>query len=80
MITHNANIVVNGDAELVVALAARGGQTQIEAQGSLQEKGVRDTICNIMEGGREAFERRYRRISLERPTRGVAPITRSAGG
>lgn len=80
VITHNANIVVNGDAELVVALAARGGQTQIEAQGSLQEKGVRDTICNIMEGGREAFERRYRRISLERPTRGVAPITRSAGG
>ena len=80
VITHNANIVVNGDAELVVALAARGGQTQIEAQGSLQEKGVRDTICNIMEGGREAFERRYRRISLERPTRGVMPITRSAGG
>lgn len=77
VITHNANIVVNGDAELVVALAARGGQTQIEAQGSLQEKRVRDTICNIMEGGREAFERRYRRISLERPTR---PITTSAGG
>jgi ubiquinone biosynthesis protein UbiJ len=46
VITHNANIVVNGDAELVVALAARSGQTQIEAQGSLQERTVRDTICN----------------------------------
>lgn len=80
VITHNANIVVNGDAELVVALAARGGQTQIEAEGSLQEKSVRDTICNIMEGGREAFERRYRRISLERPARGVVPATRSAVG
>jgi hypothetical protein len=62
VVTHNPNIVVNGDAELVVALAARSGQTQIEAQGSLQERTVRDTICNIMEGGREAFERRYRRI------------------
>lgn len=62
VVTHNPNIVVNGDAELVVALAARSGHTQIEAQGSLQERTVRDTICNIMEGGREAFERRYRRI------------------
>jgi ABC-type Mn2+/Zn2+ transport system ATPase subunit len=72
VVTHNPNIVVNGDAELVVALAARSGQTQIEAQGSLQERAVRDTICNIMEGGREAFERRYRRISVERTTNAAA--------
>jgi ATPase subunit of ABC transporter with duplicated ATPase domains len=64
VVSHNANIVVNGDAELVLALAARGGETHIEAGGSLQEKVVRDTICTIMEGGREAFEQRYRRISL----------------
>ena len=65
VVTHNANIVVNGDAELVVALAARGGQTQKECAGSLQEKKVRDTICSVMEGGRKAFEQRYRRIALE---------------
>ena len=65
VVTHNANIVVNGDAELVVALAARGGQTQIESIGSLQEKVMRDTICSVMEGGRKALEQRYRRIALE---------------
>ena len=65
VVTHNANIVVNGDAELIVALRARGGETQMECAGSLQEKVVRDTICAIMEGGREAFEQRYRRIALE---------------
>jgi len=65
VVTHNANIVVNGDAELVVALAARGGETQKECEGSLQEKPVRDTICAVMEGGRKAFEDRYRRIALE---------------
>lgn len=65
VVTHNANIVVNGDAELVVALAARNGQTQTEASGSLQERNVRDTICSVMEGGRKAFEQRYRRIALE---------------
>ena len=65
VVTHNANIVVNGDAELVVALAARGGETQMESEGSLQERGVRQTICTIMEGGSKAFEQRYRRIALE---------------
>jgi len=65
VVTHNANIVVNGDAELVIALAARNGQTQIETSGSLQEKAVRKTICEVMEGGEKAFEQRYRRIALE---------------
>jgi energy-coupling factor transporter ATP-binding protein EcfA2 len=65
VVTHNANIVVNGDAELVIALAARGGQTQIETSGCLQEKTVRQTICDVMEGGKDAFEQRYRRIALE---------------
>ncbi len=65
VVTHNANIVVNGDAELVVALTARGGETHQECAGCLQERKVRDTICAVMEGGREAFEQRYRRIALE---------------
>jgi energy-coupling factor transporter ATP-binding protein EcfA2 len=65
VVTHNANIVVNGDAEYVVTLTAHRGQTQIEADGCLQEKAVRETICDIMEGGEKAFEQRYRRIAWE---------------
>lgn len=65
VVTHNANIVVNGDAELVVALVARNGETHQECAGCLQERNVRETICAVMEGGREAFEERYRRIALE---------------
>jgi hypothetical protein len=64
VVTHNANIVVNGDAELVAALVAREGETDEECVGSLQERDVRDTICAVLEGGREAFEQRYRRIAL----------------
>lgn len=64
VVTHNANIVVNGDAELVVALVPRNGETGRECEGSLQEQQVRDTICEVMEGGRKAFEERYRRIAL----------------
>ncbi len=65
VVTHNANIVVNGDAELLVALAVGNGKTQKECEGSLQESLVRQTICTIMEGGSNAFEQRYRRIALE---------------
>ena len=63
VVTHNANIVVNGDAELVMALGVRNGQTNPTCTGSLQEQKVREEICRIMEGGEEAFERRYRRIA-----------------
>ena len=64
VVTHNPNIVVHGDAELVVSLEARAGQTQIAFTGGLQERKARDEICRVMEGGPEAFETRYRRIML----------------
>ena len=62
--THNPNIVVNGDAEMVIAMDHRAGQCRMLDQGSgcLQEPGVREEICRVMEGGRQAFERRYRRL------------------
>lgn len=65
VVTHNANIVVNGDAELVIALAGHEEETQKDCEGSLQEQKVRDTVCNIMEGGLKAFKLRYQRIAPE---------------
>ena len=65
IVTHNANIVVNGDAEMVLPLKAAGGQTRVGQTASIQEKGVREAICTILEGGEKAFEQRYKRIHLE---------------
>lgn len=62
VVTHNPNIVVNADAELVVVLESRGGQAWAAQSGGLQDQKVRDEVCRVMEGGREALERRYRRI------------------
>lgn len=67
VVTHNPNIVVNGDAELVYSFEVQNGQTAIAAMGGLQEQPVRDEICRVMEGGREAFEARYRRIAGGEP-------------
>ena len=63
IVTHNANIVVNGDAENVIALDIKAGQTRIVTQGGLQDSSIRNEICRIMEGGKEAFEQRYKRIN-----------------
>ena len=64
VVTHNANIVVNGDAEMVLPLEVVKGQTYLQQPASIQEKEVREAICNILEGGERAFEQRYRRIHL----------------
>ena len=64
VVTHNPNIVVNGNAELVLSLKVDQGQTRIGCYGGLQDQSVRDEICRVMEGGREALERRYQWILL----------------
>lgn len=66
VITHNPNIVVNGDAEMVYALAFNSKcHVKEEKSGSLQEEAVRKEVCQIMEGGHDAFERRWRRLGRE---------------
>lgn len=61
--THSPNIVVNADAELVTVLAVGSGQSYSPHQGGLQEEKTRSYVCNIMEGGRQAFELRYQRMT-----------------
>ena len=64
VVTHNPNIVVHGDAEYVVSLDVPNGQTTVRCSGGLQEISIRDEICRVMEGGREAFQSRYHRMNL----------------
>ncbi len=56
--THNANIPVNADAELIVALEARGGRGEVLAIGALDREKVRAAVKEILEGSEEAFRRR----------------------
>ncbi len=62
--THNANIPVLGDAELILGLSASGeaeeGQARIapEHMGSIDSQPVRELVEEILEGGKDAFEMR----------------------
>lgn len=64
IVTHNPNIVVNGDAELIHVLDFNH-QCHVKQTGSLQDKAMRREVCQVMEGGEEAFERRYLRLGRE---------------
>ena len=62
--THNANIPVLGDAELILGLTASGeaaeGHAEIasEHMGSIDSRPVRELVEEILEGGKNAFEMR----------------------
>ena len=65
IVTHNPNVVVNGDAELVHVMEFWKGQCFVQQSGALQESAVRREVCRVMEGGHEAFSRRWKRLGTE---------------
>ncbi|MDP2751546.1 MAG: AAA family ATPase [Rhodocyclaceae bacterium] len=62
VVTHNPNVVVNGDAEMVHAFEFGNGQCYVQKAGALQNESVREEVCHVMEGGHEAFARRWSRL------------------
>jgi hypothetical protein len=58
-VTHNANIPVLAEADLIVVLDSDGHTGFIKRAGSLDE--CRDEIIDLLEGGKQAFELRRRR-------------------
>jgi DNA repair ATPase RecN len=60
VVTHNPNIAVLGDAELIVALKSTSDRSVIVARGSIDEPITKKAVCRILEGAEEAFKRRAR--------------------
>lgn len=61
VMTHNPNVVVNGGAESVAVMNFADGKVACGCQGPIDRSDVKKDICDIMEGGREAFRKRYNR-------------------
>lgn len=55
--THNPNIPVLGDSEKIIAFKQMENEVSIQ-QGSIDNPKLQNEIVNIMEGGKEAFNRR----------------------
>lgn len=69
IVTHNANLVVNTDADQVI-IASRGSHKPRAlpdisyTSGSLENPAIRNAVCAILEGGKEAFKERARRLRI----------------
>ncbi|MDB5694031.1 MAG: hypothetical protein JWO81_3094 [Alphaproteobacteria bacterium] len=69
IVTHNANLIVNADADQVVVATCgphRPGQLPEIAYmcGGLEDEDIRASVCDILEGGEEAFKERARRLRV----------------
>jgi len=56
--SHNANIPVLGEADQVIVMDSDGDRGYVPIAGELDDPAVVDAINRIMEGGKEAFDRR----------------------
>jgi hypothetical protein len=69
MITHNANLVINTDADQIIVASAgahtSGGLPRITyVAGGLESADIRKSVCDILEGGEAAFLERARRLRV----------------
>mgnify|MGYP001309591311 CR=1 FL=1 len=64
VVTHNANIAVLGDAELIVILRNANEKGAIVGRGSIDHPNTRDEACKVLEGAKEAFQRRAKTYGL----------------
>ncbi len=64
--THNANIPVFGDAELIVTLTEDEGKGKIieNGIGSIDSKSVKKHVIKLLEGGKKAFEIREKKYKV----------------
>lgn len=69
IVTHNPNIPVLGDAEGIIVLE-RNNQGKVtfrknKKAGCIEERVIRDGICEIMEGGEDAFHKREKKYQYK---------------
>ncbi|WP_295388381.1 AAA family ATPase [uncultured Thiodictyon sp.] len=59
--THNANLVVNRDADQVIALEADAEHGRVDATGAIEDDAIRSAILRTLDGGDAAFRLRRKK-------------------
>jgi energy-coupling factor transporter ATP-binding protein EcfA2 len=68
LITHNANLVINADAEQIIVAEDDKKDKKViltYKAGSLEDEDIKSYICNILEGGEEAFKKRRLKYNIK---------------
>ncbi|SDY91103.1 hypothetical protein SAMN04515617_12930 [Collimonas sp. OK242] len=69
MVTHNANLAINTDADQIIVAEAGPHQTGrlppiTYTAGGLENADIRKAMCDILKGGDAAFRERARRLCV----------------
>ncbi|QNK76252.1 PHP domain-containing protein [Winogradskyella sp. PAMC22761] len=64
VVTHNANIPVNGDAEYIISMDSESQFTSVLHSGTVEREEIKKEICDVMEGSEKAFKMRADRYKL----------------
>jgi energy-coupling factor transporter ATP-binding protein EcfA2 len=67
VVTHNANIPVNGDAEYILSMDSTSTDIKVLYSGTVENNEIKKEICDVMEGSEKAFKlrsERYRTLFL----------------
>lgn len=72
MVTHNANLVVNTDVDQVIVASCdalvEGKLPKLSYHsGGLENAAIRKAVCDVLEGGSDAFKLRARRLHIDAP-------------
>lgn len=65
IVTHNANVVVNADAEQVL-VAYNENEIISYKSGALEDPEIRGEVCKILEGGERAFAQREKKYGIKK--------------
>jgi len=60
-VTHNANIPVNGDSEVIIVMDSETKHLSPKLIGPIEDEEIKKAVCSIMEGGTDAFNMRSKR-------------------
>lgn len=61
VVTHNANIPVNGDAEYILSMDSTSTDIKVLYSGTVENSAIKKEICDVMEGSEKAFKLRSQR-------------------
>jgi len=61
VVTHNANIPVNGDAEYIISMDSSSTDVKVLYAGTVENSEIKKEICDVMEGSEKAFKLRSER-------------------
>lgn len=69
IVTHNANLVVNTDADQVIVTRCGDHEPgrlprMSYVSGGLEDPAIREAVCAILEGGKRAFQERAKRLRV----------------